>query len=1006
MTRDWLSPSDTRVLARRNLHVRHAPSPDRMAASQIVVGVALRNQAQDLPRCLRSICQQNLGGRQVIIVVLDDGSNDDWRAAAGDLLNLPNLVIVEGNCGSAARARNAILDFVDTSLPQAMWVARLDADDRFTSPDSLAAVVALGEQRRAKYVLGGNRLCHSGDLLPKTNPAEDGLRDPQRLLSLLEAMAAGTADNELPSCNLLLAKGAGWRYPDVSSAEDHWLVADLLINHPDEGVIVTTPFYCDYTLNGSRSRRNSDTGDYRHSRRALLEAAANWIGTRALPGVVLGCGGEGVVRSVDGYVEKRFHRGQLSEDKVAWLEKTLHGVLPFLPEPQWSTTSKQWCCRYPQVETTPVEAFMPTEVREFLLFCLRKGIVCANIKRENFRRWPHGGLFFVDIGEGIIPMNVDYFIDSAARLYAIGVLGWSDDELRRRDRGPTTETTLAAIPGFPEFYSDLLKEHAQRNWATADHYAPFPAVGHADDVSLLIKACAMDAAMLFAQVRSIVAQLETPRRFHERILAIDPFNGPFLRQHSSGDYSLMLREAERLQQCGMIDRVLVAPSGAGAVAEVNARWFGLPCEKSHSIKGVPVASQLWAFDQVRTRYVLQCDVDVLIGRRDLAHDYLGDMTAAAQAPGVLGVAFNIPHSTTSERRPYGAPAGEFVPEVRCGLLDLERVRACRPLPNSVVDGALALSWYRSLQQHQRSHGLRTLRGGDPRTFYVHPPNSWKRDAALFARVRDLVGQTRLPDIQLEHWDVVATETEWAYPRRAEQIVFLATGRNVPLDRVKRCLASLRMQQDQDFGVIIIDDASDGADPFCYPHLLGSLTQRTTLIRRDVHHGRMPNFITAIREICSDPDTLVVVLDLDDALFSSAVVGRLRAEYRAGADVILGAMFRPDKPTKLYHPSFTDVRANWGSEVWIHLRSFRKRLFDAIPDDALRIDGDWIPECTDYATMIPIVEMCQRPTYISEYLYFHERTTPRTPETRRRKDAIIRRILEKPSLSRLPATQSR
>lgn len=1000
MTRDWLSPSDKRVLARRDLQVRRAASPERMAAAQIVVGVALRNQAQDLPRCLRSICQQNLGGRQVIIVVLDDGSNDDWRVVAGDLLDLPNLVIIEGNCGSAARARNAILDFVDASLPQAMWVARLDADDRFTSPDSLAAVVALGEQRRAMYVLGGNRLYHSGDLIPKTNPAEGGLRDPQRLLSLLKEMAAGTADNELPSCNLLLAKGAGCRYPDVSSAEDHWLVADLLINHPDEGAIVTTPFYCDYTLNGSTSRRNSDTGDYLHSRRALYEAAENWIATRALPGVVLGCGREGVVRSVDGYVEKWFHPGQVSAEKVTWLENALCGVLPFLPEPHWSAKGNRWCCRYPQVETAPVDACSQAEVREFLLFCLNKGIVCANVKRENFRRWPKGGLFFVDVGEGIIPMNVDYFIDAAARLYAIGVLGWSDDELRRRERGPATETTLAAIPGFPEFYGDLLREHARRNWATAADHAPFPAAGHADDVSLLIKACAMDAAMLFAQVRSIVAQLETPRRFHERILAIDPVQGPFLRQHTCGDYSLLLQEAERLQQCGMIDRVLVAPRGADAVAEVNSRWFGLPCEKSHSIKGVPVAPQLWAFDQVRTRYVLQCDVDVLIGRRDLAHDYLGDMTAAAQGPGVVGVAFNIPHSATSERRPYGAPAGEFVPEVRCGLLDLERVRTCRPLPNSVVDGALALSWYRSLQQHQQSHGLRTLRGGDPRTFYVHPPNSWKHDPSSFARVRDLVGQSRLPDIQLEHWDVVGTETDWAYPRRAERIVFLVKGRNVPLDRVKRCLASLRMQEDHDFGVILIDDASDGVEPFFCCHLLGSLAQRTTLIRRDVHHGRMPNFITAIRDTCSDPETLVVVLDLDDALLSSAVVGRLRANYQAGADVILGAMFRPDKPTKLYHPAFTDVRAHWGSEVWIHLRSFRKRLFDAIPDEALRIDGEWIPECTDYATMIPIVEMCQRPTYIPEYLYFHERTTPRTPETRRRKDAIIRHILAKQVLPRL------
>ena len=115
-------------------------------------------------------------------------------------------------------------------------------------------------------------------------------------------------------------------------------------------------------------------------------------------------------------------------------------------------------------------------------------------------------------------------------------------------------------------------------------------------------------------------------------------------------------------------------------------------------------------------------------------------------------------------------------------------------------------------------------------------------------------------------------------------------------------------------------------------------------------------------------------------------------------MILGAMFRPDKPTKVYHPDFSSPRANRsGGDVWIHLRSFRKKLFDALPDEALQIDGRWIEECTDYATMIPIVELACCPRYVPEYLYFHERTTPRTPERRRAKDAIIDRILMKPKM---------
>jgi len=241
MTRAWMLPTDRRVLACRNLQVRRDPSMECLEAARIVVGIALRNQARALPRCLESIRQQHLGDRGLVTVLLDDGSDDDWESVADDFLDVPNLFIIEGNCGSAVRARNAILDFVDSSLPKVRWVARLDADDRFSTPDSLAAAIAIGEQRNARYVLGGNRLYQDGTLLPKVNAATGDLRNPQQVLALLRAMADGTAENELPSCNLLLAKGVGWRYAESSSAEDHWLVADLLINHPDEGAIMDSP---------------------------------------------------------------------------------------------------------------------------------------------------------------------------------------------------------------------------------------------------------------------------------------------------------------------------------------------------------------------------------------------------------------------------------------------------------------------------------------------------------------------------------------------------------------------------------------------------------------------------------------------------------------------------------------------------------------------------------------------------------------------------------------------
>lgn len=708
--------------------------------------------------------------------------------------------------------------------------------------------------------------------------------------------------------------------------------------------------------------------------------------------MILGRGMEGVVTLEDGWVVKRFFSGKPTDNQVLWLQATLIGTLPHFPEPQWHRESEIWCGRYPSFESEATKDLGLDELQRFFGFCLSRGIVALNIKRANFRRTSQG-LTYIDFGDDIRPMNVDFFRDACARGYAIAHLGWSDEELRARSAELRAESCLLQLPGFADWYSRILHEHAASEWNHGEiPECPPPATVEAS-VSLLIKACAMDAASLRGQVRHIVSQLESPRRFAERLLVLDPFQGPFLRQHCPGDWHCLLKTAERLRAEGWLDRVLVAPDSPEEIAGIHQRWFELCAAHSHCIRGIPVAPQVWGFDQVRTRFVLQCDIDILVGRRDANHDFLAEMLAAVGSADVLGVAFNIPQDPDSPPRPYAAPVGGFVPEVRCGLLDLDRIRACRPLPNRLVAERLELTWYRSLQVQQRSTGHRTLRGGDPRTFYVHPPNDLKGSQSQLDQIRDLVGQGRIPSIQWAQWDVVGSAEDWRYPVRAESLVFLVRGRNTPPEKVQRCLQSLRMQDDPDFGLILIDDASDTSVPQKLPDLLGPLAARCTLVRRNLRQGYMPNLRLASREIVASPDCLIVILDLDDALIHRSVVRRLKTVARLGHDVILGAMFRPDKPLKVYHPDFTNPRARWGGEVWIHLRSFRRCLLDAVPDSDLHFDGRWIDQCEDYATMIPIVERSRAPIYLPEYLYYHQRSGPSDPLTRSNKDRVIRRILE-------------
>ncbi|MFN9943002.1 MAG: hypothetical protein ACK56I_26390, partial [bacterium] len=95
------------------------------------------------------------------------------------------------------------------------------------------------------------------------------------------------------------------------------------------------------------------------------------------------------------------------------------------------------------------------------------------------------------------------------------------------------------------------------------------------EATLLIKACAMDAAHAKEQIDHIVDQLVGPTDFAERLLVIDPHPGPFLRQHAAADLPSLLEVAEDSVRRGVLDRFVVAPSDSGTSARVNRDWFGI-----------------------------------------------------------------------------------------------------------------------------------------------------------------------------------------------------------------------------------------------------------------------------------------------------------------------------------------------------------------------------------------------------------------------------------------------
>jgi hypothetical protein len=706
----------------------------------------------------------------------------------------------------------------------------------------------------------------------------------------------------------------------------------------------------------------------------------------------LGEGMEGVVHRRGAIVVKRFRPGALSDCDAQALASLLPKLCHCFPEGASLVRKGQtWELSYNWFDSMPVDHIHKDETVAFLGSCLRVGIVPDNFKLANLRR-AAGGLVYIDLGKQVRHLTQSAFRDTCAKAYALMSGIMSEDQLVSGFSAFRASGSIERMDGFPQFYSNVIGLYADWCWQSQSGFAAHE-VSVAADVTLMIKCCAMDASYLIRQVSHLVWQLSDPSKFAEVVLLIDPKPRDFTRQHTQGDIDSVRASALALVESGVVDRVLEAPQEPRAIKSLNLAWFGVDSSFSHTSSGVPVFPQVWCFEQLRTRYVLQADCDVLVGRYSRGHDYIAEMISAHQPEDVMGVGFNIPQPEGAVTRPYHAPAGEYKPEVRLGLFDLPRLFASLPWPNAASPSGLALGWYQSLHKVLGQRGFRCLRGGDPRTFYIHPLNSLKSANGLIDEVRSIMEAGCVPPVQAEKWDVVGDPTIWRPPLRSEDIVFLVMGRNTPQSKISRCLRSLHCQRDQDFGVIIIDDASDPMIASAIARDAAFLRGRLTLVHNSRRIGRVGNKWRAVHELVVPESTMVVVLDMDDALISPDTVDILKSARGKGADLVVGGVFRPDKPLKLYPVDFSQAAAHRGSgNVWCHLRAFTRAAFLKLSEDDLKINGQWVDEVSDYLTMVPMTVRTQRHATLDGFLYLHERSTPCSPMKRASDDQMIDWVL--------------
>jgi len=515
-------------------------------------------------------------------------------------------------------------------------------------------------------------------------------------------------------------------------------------------------------------------------------------------------------------------------------------------------------------------------------------------------------------------------------------------------------------------------------------------------VSLLVRASAMEWRTLPIQIGHVVEQLEGPHAFHERIVVLDSRRDRFLRPHAEADIDAARSALTALVDDGTIDRVVELPKDHDAVAALNERWFGLAATDTHATDGTPIAASLVGFESCAGDFVLHVDDDLLIARRSRFHDYLSELVNALDRdPEALCASLGVCRDR-DEPWSTGGTEGAWRVEVRATLMHRDRLLASRPWPNEQLGPALVRSWYRSLDARICERGLRSLRGGGCSTFFIHPPNERKRDRDAWLAMLDRVRAGHIPPIQIGRVDLVGDLAQWLGPRRAEKIVVVACGRNVPAGRVARFRESLAAQTERSFGVVAIEDGGSRTSAEVVRSQLGGFPNATVLTLPE-RRGALANIVWALRYVCVDPDSIIVLVDLDDALLGDGALARIARELDDGADLTVGGMRRTDK-IKPYPPNFVAPRTSRGGNVWQHLRAFRRALFDRVPDEALRLDGAYADLAWDWALMLPLVELATEPRYIDEPLYLYEPSgVGKSGEERAVRERIIAAIVSKPSL---------
>ena len=236
----------------------------------IVIGVAMKDGAATIRRCLVSILEQEGLKRNLKVVLANDDSVDEWQTRIADLLQDKRVTLLNLHNGNVVKTRNEINRYIQQNYPHCVLIGRLDADDEYSSKYELAKVECAFEREIPDIISAGNYLREDGVILERKNPTTKKLKEIDYVLYRLKQMSEGVLEGELPSCNLFIRPQALLPYPQMESGEDHALFVQYLINQEKYNVFFAENLVpVIYNVSGNMTASNIKLGKQIKSRQEL-----------------------------------------------------------------------------------------------------------------------------------------------------------------------------------------------------------------------------------------------------------------------------------------------------------------------------------------------------------------------------------------------------------------------------------------------------------------------------------------------------------------------------------------------------------------------------------------------------------------------------------------------------------------------------------------------------------------------------------------------------------------